>query len=81
MERRLKLLAVLVPLFLILSTFANAQTENLFPNGIGQGSYKGVKLVAVTQTGTAGRRTAAGVQGAVGKEDRRLRGGPDIPLR
>ena len=51
MERRLKLLAALVPLLLILSTFAFAQTENLFPNGIGQGSYKGVKLVAVTQTG------------------------------
>ena len=51
MERRLKLLAALVPLILILTTFAFAQTENLFPNGIGQGSYKGVKLVAVTQTG------------------------------
>ena len=51
MQTRFKLLGVLVALGLILSTFAFAQTENLFPNGIGQGSYKGVKLIAVTQTG------------------------------
>jgi multiple sugar transport system substrate-binding protein len=51
MNRRFQLLAALVILSLALSASAFAQTENLFPNGIGQGSYKGVKLVAVTQTG------------------------------
>jgi len=51
MERRFKMLAALMSLNLILSAFAFAQTENLFPNGIGQKSYKGVKLVVVTQTG------------------------------
>jgi len=51
MDKRFRLVVALVSLGLILSATAFAQSENLFPNGIGQGSYKGVKLVAVTQTG------------------------------
>lgn len=47
-RRRLCLVACLL-LALVLSAFVYAQ--DFFPNGIGQTSFKGVKLVAVSQTG------------------------------
>ena len=51
MIKKCLVLLIFVSLTLGLSVSVFAQADNFFPNGIGGTSYKGVKLVAVSQTG------------------------------